>query len=177
MTTGRNYLAILPTKISSSILTVGVIVDFVTRLKRNAVYKVIESRDVSQYENISSDQTLMFTEFYTKEHCPIKLRRMRCRDPKTGKWIVVLTNNFKWSPNTVSAIYKKRRQIEISFKTLKQNLKIKSFFWNQQKCCIESNLDSSHFISLVETDEIQIAVRLDELQAAEQPPHTPFLEN
>ena len=101
---------------------------FVTRMKLNAAYKVVERRDVSRFANISSDQTIMLTGFYAKKNCPLKLRRIRSRDPKTGKWIVILTNNFTWSPATVTAIYKERWQIEIFFKTLKQNLKIKSFF-------------------------------------------------
>ena len=49
------------------------------------------------------------------------------KDPETGKYIVLLTNQMSWSPKTVAAVYKDRWQIEIFFKNLKQNLKIKSF--------------------------------------------------
>jgi DDE family transposase/uncharacterized protein DUF4372 len=100
---------------------------FVTRLKKNADYTVIERRDVSSYENISSDQTIIMNGYYTNKKCPLKLRRIRCKDPKTGQYIVILTNNFSWAPTTVSAVYKERWQIEIFFKAMKQNLKIKSF--------------------------------------------------
>jgi IS4 transposase len=65
--------------------------------------------------------------YYTKKKCPVRLRRIRVKDPETGKYIVLLTNQFNWSPRAVAAVYKDRWQIEIFFKTMKQNLKIKSF--------------------------------------------------
>lgn len=101
---------------------------FVTRLKKNADYKVVQRNDVSKYENISSDQIIEMKGFYTSKKCPLKLRRIRSQDPETGKYIVILTNHFNWSPTTIAAIYKDRWQIEIFFKTIKQNLKIKKFF-------------------------------------------------
>jgi hypothetical protein len=101
---------------------------FVTRLKKNADYSVEERRDVSSYPTISSDQTIVMNGFYTSKKCPLKLRRIRCKDPETGEYIVILTNNFSWSPTTIAAVYKDRWQIEIFFKAMKQNLKIKSFF-------------------------------------------------
>ncbi|HAK46217.1 MAG TPA: IS4 family transposase [Spirochaeta sp.] len=101
---------------------------FVTRLKKNADYKVVHRNDVSEYENISSDQIIEMKGFYTSKKCPLQLRRIRSKDPETGKYIVILTNHFDWAPTTISAIYKDRWQIEIFFKTIKQNLKIKKFF-------------------------------------------------
>lgn len=65
--------------------------------------------------------------YYTKKKCPVCLRRIRVKDPETGKYIVLLTNQMTWSPKTVAVVYKDRWQIEIFFKTIKQNLKIKSF--------------------------------------------------
>ncbi len=100
---------------------------FVTRLKKNADYTVEKRSDVSAYEHISSDQTIVMNGFYTSKKCPLKLRRIRCNDPETGKYIVILTNNFSWAPTTISAVYKERWKIEIFFKAMKQNLKIKSF--------------------------------------------------
>jgi len=101
---------------------------FVTRLKKNADYSVIERKDVSSYGNITSDQIIEMKGFYTSKKCPLKLRRIRSKDTETGKYIVILTNNFIWSPTTIAAVYKDRWQIEIFFKTIKQNLKIKKFF-------------------------------------------------
>jgi len=101
---------------------------FVTRLKKNADYKIIQRNDVSGYKNISSDQIILMKGFYTSKKCPLRLRRIRSRDPETGKYIVILTNHFEWAPTTIAAIYKDRWQVEIFFKTIKQNLKIKKFF-------------------------------------------------
>lgn len=100
---------------------------FVTRLKRNAYYQVVERRNTEKEENIYSDQTIKLKGFYSSQKYPEKLRRIRSRDPETGKIITLLTNNFSWSPNTIARIYKERWQIELFFKTLKQQLKVKSF--------------------------------------------------
>jgi len=100
---------------------------FVTRLKKNAGYRVIERRDVRQLKNIYSDQIIEFTRFYSSRSCPYRLRRIRSKDPETGKIIVLLTNQFDWSAQTIALIYKDRWQIELFFKALKQQLKVKSF--------------------------------------------------
>jgi len=100
---------------------------FVTRLKKNAVYAVIEQRDVSKFKYILSDQTIKMTGYQTKDKCTNLLRRIRSKDPDTGKTINILTNNFTWSAKTIGHIYKERWQIELFFKAIKQQLKVKSF--------------------------------------------------
>lgn len=100
---------------------------FVTRLKRNARYRVIERRDVNKQSGITSDQVIEFTGLQVSRTCPIRLRRIGYRDAQTGKRYVFLTNHLKLSPVTIAAIYKERWQIELFFKWIKQNLKIKSF--------------------------------------------------
>ena len=100
---------------------------FVTRLKRNAKYKIIQRHKVNKSTGLTSDQTIVFTNYYAKRDCPIKLRRVGYRDPETGKHYVFLTNHFKLSANTIAQIYKARWRIELFFKWIKQNLKIKSF--------------------------------------------------
>lgn len=99
---------------------------FVTRLKKNARYKVVERRPVT-HKDIYSDQIIEFTGFYTHRKCPCLLRRIRSKDPETGKIIVILTNHFEWAAKTIALIYKDRWQIELFFKTIKQLLKVKSF--------------------------------------------------
>ncbi len=99
---------------------------FVTRLKKNAKYKIIERRQVNKKQGVTSDQTIILTG--TKaDDCPIKLRRVGYRDPETGKHYFFLTNQFTLVSKTIADIYKARWQIELFFKCIKQNLKIKSF--------------------------------------------------
>ena len=100
---------------------------FVTRLKKNAKYRVIERRSVLSKKGLTSDHTIEFSGAITAKKCPIKLRRIGYRDPITRKHYVFLTNNFKLSAKTIADIYKSRWQVELFFKWIKQNLKIKSF--------------------------------------------------
>lgn len=100
---------------------------FITRLKSNAKYRVTERRVVSSEKGLTSDQTIEFTGAQTSKKCPARLRRVGYRDTETGKHYVFLTNNFKLSAKTIADIYKARWQVELFFKWIKQNLKIKSF--------------------------------------------------
>ena len=109
---------------------------FVTRLKKNADYRIIERRSTKQHKHISSDQTIELQGFYSKQHCPYQLRRIRSQDPETGKWIVLLTNQFKWSATTIAKVYKERWQIELFFKALKQQLKVKSYVGTSQNALL-----------------------------------------
>ncbi len=99
---------------------------FVTRLKANTKYRVISRHPVNKEQGITSDQTLVLTG-PKADTCPIKLRRMGYSDPGTGKHYVFLTHPFEWAAKTIADIYKSRWQIELFFKCIKQNLKIKSF--------------------------------------------------
>ncbi|MGL4667706.1 MAG: IS4 family transposase [Saezia sp.] len=96
---------------------------FVTRLKDNAVYKLVERRPVNHKTGVSSDHTIEVT--HQKQS--ILLRRVGYRDAKTGKHYEFLTNHFRLSAKTIADIYKDRWQIEIFFREIKQNLRIKSF--------------------------------------------------
>ena len=100
---------------------------FVTRLKRNARYRVVERRSVIKSKGLTSDQTIRLTGTKS-ENCPIPLRRIGYKDSETGKHYTFLTNNFNLSAKTIADIYKDRWQIELFFKWIKQNLKIKRFF-------------------------------------------------
>lgn len=99
---------------------------FVTRQKRNATYRVIERHEVLKSKGLTCDQTILITGTKAKV-CPIPLRRIGYRDPESGKHYVFLTNNFNLAATSIAHIYKARWQIELFFKCLKQNLKIKSF--------------------------------------------------
>ena len=100
---------------------------FVTRLKSNAKIRVVSRRPVLADKGLTSDQTIEFTGAQTAKKCPIPLRRIGYRDLETGKHYVFLTNNFKLAAKTIADIYKARWQVELFFKWVKQNLKIKSF--------------------------------------------------
>ncbi len=75
---------------------------------------------------MTCDQTILITGARAGA-CPIPLRRIGYRDPETGKHYVFVTNNFLLAAKTIADIYKSRWQIELFFKCIKQNLKIKSF--------------------------------------------------
>ena len=99
-----------------------------TRLKKNALIKYGKKRGVKEGGDILSDYDITLRSMPSS----IQLRKIISRDPETGKKIVLLTNNLNWSSSTVAAVYKDRWQIEMFFKTLKQNLKIKRFYGNSK---------------------------------------------
>lgn len=100
---------------------------FVTRLKDNAQYDVVGLYLTPLNRNILSDQIIRFTGQKAKENCPRELRRIVVWDPEGEREIVLLTNHLDFGATTIAAIYKDRWQIELFFKAIKQNLKIKTF--------------------------------------------------
>jgi len=100
---------------------------FVTRQKDNASYSVLEEKPVPKHRNILSDQIIDLDVFYSHKKYPGVLRRLEVRDEENEKVIVLLTNHMSFGSTTIAAIYKDRWQIEIFFKTIKQNLRIKTF--------------------------------------------------
>ena len=102
-------------------------VSFVTRQRKNARYRVVERRKVNRAKGLTSDQTIRLTGAQLAEADMPLLRRIGYRDPETSKHYVFLTNAFHLSAKTIADIYKERWKIELFFKWIKQNLKIKSF--------------------------------------------------
>lgn len=100
---------------------------FVTRMKDNAQFEVIEEREPPQNRGILFDETIQLTGAGAAQKCPHRLRRVGAVRPETGEILVFLTNHHQLGASTVAAIYKERWQIELFFKALKQNLKIKTF--------------------------------------------------
>jgi hypothetical protein len=105
----------------------GADVSFVTRQKDNARYRVLEERHLPMHRNILSDQIIELEGFASQQKYPGVLRRLEVWDDENEKVIVLLTNHLTFGATTVAAIYKDRWQIEIFFKTIKQNLRIKTF--------------------------------------------------
>lgn len=101
-------------------------VTFVTRTKTNLKFKVVKSGKTNRTQGYMADQTVSFNSLAGKQY-EGHLRRVSFREPDTGKWLVFLTNNFELSYRTICKLYKARWKVELFFKTLKQNLKIKKF--------------------------------------------------
>ena len=108
---------------------------FATRQKRNARYRVLEWRPVNAALGLVSDETILLTGAKARE-CPKPLRRIVYRDSATGKVYVFLTNHFRLAAKTIADIYKERWQIEIFFRWIKQNLKIKAFIGNSENAVL-----------------------------------------
>jgi hypothetical protein len=100
---------------------------FVTRQKDNAHYRIVEERAIPKNRSILSDQLIEIEGFYSHRNYPGPLRRLEVWDAENEQIIVLLTNHLDFGATTIAAIYKDRWQIEIFFKTIKQNLKIKTF--------------------------------------------------
>lgn len=100
---------------------------FVTRMKDNALYTIVEKRDVPQHRSVLKDQIIFLSGSTAWEKCPYALRRVEVWDDEKRQTLVFLTNHFGFGASTIAAIYKERWQIELFFKALKQNLKIKTF--------------------------------------------------
>ena len=97
---------------------------FVTRLKSNAVYKVVETYALPQKSNIISDEVIKLTS-EKGGACGYYLRRVVVWDDEKKMEVVLLCNNLKFGATTIANIYKQRWQVELFFKQIKQNLKIK----------------------------------------------------
>lgn len=102
---------------------------FVTRLKDNAVYRVVRNLPLPQTRRggVIKDQVIRFTGAGAKAKCAHELRLVTFYDAEQERRFEFLTNNFRLAANTIAAIYKDRWAIELFFKALKQNLKIKTF--------------------------------------------------
>jgi putative transposase len=164
---------------------------FVTRLKSNAVYKRAKKREIKEGGNIVSDYEIIIPSL-SKE---INLRKIIVRDPETKKRVVLLTNNMQWSARTVAGIYKERWQIELFFKAIKQNLRIKRFYGNSRNAVMTQiwialiayllfyllkakykslGLSFTNFISVIKTMLFQ-RTSLYELLCGRSPPLKPKL--
>jgi putative transposase len=162
---------------------------FVTRLKKNAVYKRVKRRTVKKGGNVLSDYEIVIPSLSDE----ITLRKITVRDPETKKKITILTNNLQWSANTAASVYKDRWQIELFFKAIKQNLKIKRFYGNSKNAVMTQiwialiayllfyllkqkfnrlEMSFTNFISVFKTMLFQ-RVSLYELLSGTSPPYKP----
>ena len=101
---------------------------FVTRAKSNLDAHRVYSASTDRIGGVIADQTIALDGYYTSRDYPARLRRIRFKDPETGKMLVFLTNHVALPALTICALYKSRWQVELFFKWIKQHLRIKAFF-------------------------------------------------
>ncbi|MBW1917973.1 MAG: IS4 family transposase [Deltaproteobacteria bacterium] len=101
---------------------------FVTRLKSNACFEVSETLANTAPDRVLADQVIRLNSEHGMVSYPDTLRRVHYRAPETGKEYVFLTNRFDLSALDIAELYRQRWQIELFFKGIKQNLKIKTFY-------------------------------------------------
>lgn len=101
---------------------------FVTRAKKNLNARRLYSHAVDRTTGIICDQTIVLNGYASHQKYPTHLRRIRFKDPESGKTLVFLTNHFKLPATTICALYKARWHVELFFKWIKQHLRIKRFF-------------------------------------------------
>lgn len=99
---------------------------FVGRMKTSAVYEVIETRETTE-NFILEDQVIRLSSDKGRRDCPTNLRRVKIRREEDGKELVFISNDLKRTAVEIADLYKSRWQIELFFKWIKQNLKIKRF--------------------------------------------------
>ncbi|HUG77167.1 MAG TPA: IS4 family transposase [Burkholderiales bacterium] len=99
---------------------------FVTRMRANACFEVVQQNDLPRDMNILADETIRLTGAHGSR-CPHLLRRIEAVREDTGEVLAFLTNHPRLAASTVAAIYKERWQVELLFKALKQNLRLKTF--------------------------------------------------
>src|SRR6201984_1121615 len=101
---------------------------FVTRTKINMNYHRVYSRAVDKKTGLRFDQSIVLDGFYTRQEYPQHLRRVGFVDPESGKRLIFLTNHFSLPALTIAALYKRRWQVELFFKWIKQHLRIRHFY-------------------------------------------------
>jgi len=163
---------------------------FVTRAKSPMDARRVYSAAVDRSTGVICDHRVMLNGYYSAKKYPEHLRRIRFKDPESGKKLIFLTNNTALPPLTICALYKSRWQVELFFKWIKQHLRIKHFLGNSENavktqvwCAVatyvliaivkkELQLDVSLYtclqilsVSVFEKTEISSALTSDQFQA------------
>lgn len=162
---------------------------FVTRAKSPMDARRVYSAATDRSTGVISDQRVMLNGYYSARKYPEHLRRIRFKDPESGKTLIFLTNNTALPVLTIAALYKSRWQVELFFKWIKQHLRIKKFLGNSENavktqvwCAVatyvliaivkkELQLDASLYtclqilsVSVFEKTEISCALQTDASQ-------------
>jgi IS4 transposase len=105
---------------------------FVTRAKRNMNARRVYSIATDRNTGVICDQRIALNGFYAATDYPERLRRIRFKDPESGKHLIFLTNNTTLPPLTIAALYRNRWQAGLFFKWIKQHLRIKRFLGTRE---------------------------------------------
>ena len=135
---------------------------FVTRARRGMDARRVYSSTSDRAVGVICDQAIALNGFYAAKNYPDHLRRIRFKDPESGKTLVFLTNNTALPPMTIAALYKSRWQVELFFKWIKQHLRIKKFLGtseNAVKTQIWSAVSTYVLIAIVKK-ELQLNASL-----------------
>jgi IS4 transposase len=124
---------------------------FVSRLKSNLPYKVLRERPLpSGKPHLLRDEEIQLSSDRARKHCPYPLRRVVVWDAENQREIELLTNHMDFAADTISAIYRERWKVELFFKALKQNLKVKTFLGTSRNA-LEVQLWTGLFAMLLVT--------------------------
>jgi hypothetical protein len=162
---------------------------FVTRAKHGMDARRVYSSATQRATGVICDQRVMLNGFYSAKAYPEHLRRVRFKDPSSGKTLVFLTNNTTLPALAIAALYKSRWQVELFFKWVKQHLRIKRFLGTSENavktqiwCAVatyvliailkkELHIDASLYtclqilsVSVFEKTEISCALQLERSQ-------------
>jgi hypothetical protein len=162
---------------------------FVTRAKANMDARRVYSAPSDRENGIICDQTIALSGVQTSQHYPEHLRRIRFKDPETGKTLVFLTNQRTLPAKTICALYKSRWQVELFFKWIKQHLRIKKFYGTSENAVktqiwiavsvyvlvaiVKKRLDlDASLYTLIQILSLTLFERMPILQALSQAPTT-----
>ena len=128
---------------------------FVVRCKRHVRFSVLESRPVDKEKNLRSDQTVRLKSIWSRKSFPQPLRRITVYDPEHKIFLILLTNNFDLPAEVIAELYRRRWQVELFFKWIKQHLRIRSFYGrseNAVRCQIWSAICTYLMVAILKKE-------------------------
>lgn len=138
---------------------------FVVRCKRHVKFSLKKSRQVDKRKNLRADQTVRLKSQWSVKSFPHPLRRVTVYDPEHKVFLILLTNNFELRTEVIAELYRRRWQVELFFKWIKQHLKIRGFYGrseNAVRCQIWSAI-STYLMVAILRKELQIEKSLYEM--------------
>jgi IS4 transposase len=136
---------------------------FVTRMKDNCCYEMVNSISFSEVEAVRQDAVVRLTSEQSRQRYPDEFRRVAYYDAETGRDYAFMTNDFISTAQEIADIYKARWQVELFFKWIKQNLKIKTF-WGTSRNAVYTQL----WVALIVFMLLWIAKHIENLAASPQ---------